>query len=383
MKLAVIGPVYPFRGGIAHYTSKLSSSLMDSDHETHVISFKRQYPAWLYPGKSDKDPSQVGLRLKANYTLDPIYPWTWFNAAHTINEINPDGIIIQWWTTFWAPAYWGLINLLHRKRLKIVFIIHNVLPHEKKPWDAWFARQVLRLGDNHIVQTSKEEQRLLSLLPAAQPTLCSHPIYNIFPVDNSITKNKAREILNVVTENPILLFFGIIRPYKGLKYAIETVSNLRNEGTNVHMIVAGEFWEDIHKYEEQISNLELTNQVTLINRYIPDEEIGTIFTAADIFIAPYIGGTQSGVVTIAFNFDLPIVITENIFDELIMSNSTTRVVPPGNSQKLAEATAELLSIKRQDQSATEEADNSWLQLVTTIEELINQGEPNIKRTDQK
>ena len=112
LKFVVIGPVYPYRGGIAHYTSLLSRSLMERGHELHIISFRRQYPSLLYPGNSDKDPSQSGLRLDANYDLDPIYPWTWINTAQKIKAIEPQAVIIQWWTTFWAPALWVLSRML-------------------------------------------------------------------------------------------------------------------------------------------------------------------------------------------------------------------------------------------------------------------------------
>ncbi|MFC1923025.1 glycosyltransferase [Chloroflexota bacterium] len=375
MKLAVIGPVYPYRGGISHYTSMLSYSLMDSDHDTHVISFQRQYPAWLYPGKSDKDPSQVGLRLEAKYTLDPIYPWTWFNTAKNIKEINPDGVIIQWWTTFWAPAYWVLIRRLKKFGLKTVFVIHNVIPHEALPWDKWIAYNVLRLGDAHLVQAANEEDRLLSLIPDAHPTLCPMPVFNLFPVENSITNNEAKEILGVRTDIPLLLFFGIVRPYKGLKYAIEVVSILKNNGVKVQLIVAGEFWDEIAAYEDQISHLRLNDQVTLVNKYIPDEEVGSYFTAADVFVAPYIDGTQSASVKTALSFNLPIVVTQCVADEILRNNELTRVVPNGDSEALADAINELISLNLPDIKSNYQDDESWKKQVLAIENLVRQAQP--------
>ena len=376
MKLAVIGPVYPYRGGIAHYTSMLSRSLMDCDHETHVISFKRQYPAWLYPGKSDKDPSLVGLRLKAKYTLDPIYPWTWFNTANTIQEINPEGVIIQWWTTFWAPAYWVLIRRLRRLGLKTVFVIHNVIPHESLPWDKWIARNVLRLGDAHLVQATNEKDRLLSLIPDAHPTLCPMPVFNLFPVENSLTKNEAKEILGIRKDIPLLLFFGIVRPYKGLKHAIEAVSILKNTGVRVQLIVAGEFWEEIATYKDQISHLHLNDQVTLVNKYIPDEEVGSYFTAADVFVAPYIDGTQSASVKTAISFNLPVVATDCVADEILRNNELTRVVPSGDSIALAEAISELISLNLTDIKSNNQDVESWTKQILAIENLVRQVQPS-------
>ena len=356
---------------------------MDSDHDTHVISFKRQYPAWLYPGKSDKDPSQVGLRLEAKYTLDPIYPWTWFNTAHIIQEINPDGVIIQWWTTFWAPAYWVLIRRLKKFGLKTVFVIHNVIPHEALPWDKWISRSVLRLGDAHLIQAANEENRLLSLIPDAHRTLCPMPVFNLFPVENSITKNEAKEILGVRTDIPLLLFFGIVRPYKGLKHAIEAVSILKNAGVKVQLIVAGEFWEEIAAYEDQISNFQLNDQVILVNKYIPDEEVGSYFTAADVFVAPYIDGTQSASVKTALSFNLPIVVTECVADEILRNNQLTRVVPNGDSDALAEAINELISLNLTDIKSNDLDVESWKKQVLAIENLVRQAQPGSNQQIRK
>ena len=375
LKLAVIGPVYPYRGGISHYTSMLSRSLMESDHETYVISFKRQYPAWLYPGKSDKDPSQVGLRMNAEYTLDPIYPWTWLNTANRIQEINPDGVIIQWWTTFWAPAYWVLIMRLRKWGLKTIFVIHNVIPHEALPWDKWIARNVIRLGDAHLVQAANEQNRLLSLIPDAHPTLCPMPVFNLFPVENSLTKNEAKEILGIRKDIPLLLFFGIVRPYKGLKHAIEAVSILKNTGVKVQLIVAGEFWEEIATYEDQISHLHLNDQVTLVNKYIPDEEVGRYFTAADVFIAPYIDGTQSASVKTAISFNLPVVVTECVADEILRNNDLTRIVPNGDSNGLAEAISEIISLNLTDIKSNNQVIESWTNQILAIEKLVRQVQP--------
>ena len=345
---------------------------MDRDHETHVISFKRQYPTWLYPGKSDKDPSQVGIRLNADYTLDPIYPWTWVNTAHQINELNPDIAMIQWWTTFWGPAYWVLTRRLRREGVKVVFVIHNVFPHEALPWDRWIARHVLRLGDAHLVQSANEEERLLSLIPGAHPTLCPMPVFNMFPVENSLTKDKAKEIVGIRKDIPLLLFFGIVRPYKGLKYAIEAVAILRDSGINVHLIVAGEFWEEIKTYEDQISDLNLNDQVTLINKYIPDEEVGIYFTAADVFVAPYIDGTQSASVKTALGFNLPNVVTECVRDEILSKRHSTRIVPSGDSKAMAAGISDLLTENKTNTRSYSQEDETWTNQVLAIEKLVSQ-----------
>ena len=371
MKIVVIGPVYPYRGGIAHYTTQLSIKLMESGHETFVYSFLRQYPALLYPGKSDKDPSKPAGKLEANYTLDPLYPWTWTKTVDEIIKINPEVVLIPWWTTFWAPAFWSVVKLLTGKGITVIFLIHNVIPHESKPWDKWIARQVLQIGDSHIVQSENEKERLLEILPNSNPILCPHPVYNQF-INGSEQNAEATQPLQGLDQAlPVLLFFGIVRTYKGLKFLIEAVSILKSSGILVQLIIAGEFWEKIEPYEEMIIQLDLSDLVFFFDRYIPDDEVSYFFNEANIFVAPYIDGTQSGSVKIALGFDLPIVVTECITDELLKSSDRVRIVPPADSQALASAIQKLIAGGFPEREIRTENDASWSHLISSIESLIS------------
>lgn len=374
MKLVVIGPVYPYRGGIAHFTSQLAHALIDNGHQTHIFSFRRQYPAWLYPGKSDKEPTSLPqLQLETKYTLDPIYPWTWLKTSKTIAKLNPDAVLIHWWTTFWAPAFWGLSNLLKKNGLQVIFMIHNVAPHEPLPWDNWLAKSVLQLGDAQIVQAANEQERLLSLLPNANSILCPHPIYNQFANEIEISRNEARNRIRIKQDLPTVLFFGIVRPYKGLKHAIEAISILKAEGIPVQLIVAGEFWENITEYEEQVIEMNLSDQITLFDRYIPNEEVGLFFTAADIFIAPYIDGTQSGSVKIALGFNLPVVVTDRVSDDILLNSESVQIIPSGDSRALSEAIRKFISDGLPKRTRTSNEDDGWNELVAVIETMVSQG----------
>jgi glycosyltransferase involved in cell wall biosynthesis len=377
VKFVVIGPVYPYRGGIAHYTSQLTKSLIENGHKTVTFSFRRQYPAWLYPGKSDKEPSHTGFKSNAEYTLDPIYPWTWINTAKAIAEIDPDAVLIQWWTTFWSIAFWSLSSLLRKYGLKVIYIIHNVAPHEPLPWDNWLVSKVLKNGAAFIVQSPNELERLQSLLPNANSILCSLPVFNQFAIETKISKTEAKHLLGLKNTHPMVLFFGIVRPYKGLKYAIQAISILKSKGIKFHLVVAGEFWENIHDYEEQINQLELSDQITIFDRYIPNEEVSLFFTAADLFIAPYIGGTQSGSVKIALYFNLPIIITDCISDELLAKSNLVTIVPSKNSESLANAMVELIAGDLPDFTQATNQDTSWSQLITAIENLTLQDQENL------
>jgi glycosyltransferase involved in cell wall biosynthesis len=378
LKLVLVGPVYPYRGGISHYTTQLSRALIDQGHDIRTFSFRRQYPSWLYPGVSDKETDISINPIEAKYLLDPIYPWTWAKTSSEIKKVNPEAVIVHWWTTFWAPAYWSIANLLIRSGLKVLYVIHNVAPHEPLPWDNWLARNVLKTGEAYIVQSKNEKNRLELLLPGAYSILCPHPIYYQFAGKDELSKVEARSRLGLNKEDPLILFFGIIRPYKGLKYALQAISILKEEGIIVRLLVAGEFWEDIEEYETLITDMDLSDQIVIFNRYIPNEQVALFFSAADIFIAPYVGGTQSGSVKIAMSFNLPIVATERISDDMLLNSEIVRIVPNEDSDALAEAIRELISADIQKLPVDAAPDNSWNELTTAIEKLVNRNVENMR-----
>jgi len=369
MRISMIGPVYPYRGGIAHYTGQLIQALVAQGHAVQTISFKRQYPGWLYPGASDKDPSRSRLQVEAEYLLDPLYPWTWQKTVRQIIQQQPELVVIQWWTTFWAPAYAWLAGALHRQGLKVVYVIHNVLPHEQRFFDPWLARLALRQGHAFVAQTEREKGRLLSLLPGRTVAVCPLPMYTLM-ADARLPREEARRSLGYPLDRPLLLFFGIIRPYKGLKYLLDALSKLVDMPSAPHLIVAGEIWEDKEAYQAQIKELGIADRVRLEDRYVPDEEAVVMFSAADMLVAPYVDGTQSAAAGLGLGFGLPLVVTEVVAGGIAPENQVNvRVVPAADSTALAQAIRQLLDyppIPGIDPIAPE-AD--WQRLVRTLEAM--------------
>jgi glycosyltransferase involved in cell wall biosynthesis len=366
MNLTIIGPVYPFRGGIAHYTTMLARALDAYGHRVQVISFRRQYPIWLYPGSSDKDPSKKPLKFKAEYLLDPLFPWTWIRAANYIVKGQPDLVVIQWWTTFWAIPFAILSWQLKRHGIPVIYLIHNVLPHEQRLWDRWLARQALSHGRNFVTQTTDEQERLLSIIPNAHIDTCPHPVYSSF-FEHKIPKSEARKRLHLPQDTLVLLFFGIVRPYKGLKHLIDALGLLCERGIKPHLVIAGEFWENKQNYIDQIKKQELSSQVHIVDRYIPNEELEILFSAADLFVAPYTGGSQSGAVEMALGFGLPVVVTD-IIAQGISENSrnSCSIVPPGDAMSLAKAIDDFIQNPNLDSIQTHPATDDWERLVKTL-----------------
>lgn len=363
MRFSLVGPIYPFRGGIAHYTTSLARAF-SAQYPTQIISFRRQYPKWLYPGDSDQDPSQQPLTLEANYSLDSLNPFTWYQTARAIQRFQPNLTIVQWWTTFWAPAFGGLLHLLERARCPTLVLIHNVLPHEPRPWDAPLTRWAWQRSRFFVTQTPTEHARLAQLRPNAVAKLAPMPVFDMF-ADQQLPPAEAKARLGLAPELPVILFFGLVRPYKGLKYLVEAWALLKQRGVQFQGVVAGEFWEEQADYEAQLARLGLQDCVRLEGRYIPNEQVSWYFSAADVFAAPYVGGTQSAAVNMALSFGLPLVVTHAAWLPA-EAHYPAACVPPANAEALADALQDLLTKPRLDPTLRATAGPSWQSLVDTI-----------------
>ena len=307
MKVVLVGPVHPFRGGIAHYTTLFSQELLARGHETQLISFSRQYPAWLYPGTSDVDPSTNPFTAHdPKYWIDTLNPITWGLTFWRMWRFRPDVIIFQWWTTFLAPL-WIVLGILCRliSGSPLVFICHNVFPHESREWDKWLAWLTLRWGSNFVVQSVAEEERLRQIISKANITVVPMPAFHMFN-GNVIDRATARDTLGIAHDSNVMLFFGIVRAYKGLDLLLDAMPKVSLVVDNLCLQIAGEFWEDKEMYRRQIEQLGLTDKVSVSDRYIPNEEIAIYFSAADVLVAPYRYVTGSAVAQIALSFGLPI-----------------------------------------------------------------------------
>jgi D-inositol-3-phosphate glycosyltransferase len=373
VKVALIGPVYPYRGGIAHYTTLLAQALRSHGHEVLLVSFRRQYPQWLYPGKSDRDPSQQAMQIEAEFSLDPLSPSSWGQTRRRIAEFGPQQVVINWWTTFWGPAFASLAGWLRKDGLTVTFLIHNVMPHEAKPWDRWITRWALRSGSFYIVQTEGEKERLRDLLPQARVVLTPHPIYDMFTAQR-MDPAAARARLGLPAEGYVVLFFGIVRRYKGLGVLLQAMARPELSTMQPVLLIAGEFWEDKSRYLELAHALGLSTQVRIEDRYIPNEEVPLFFSAANLLVAPYTGGTQSGAVKMAMGFGLPCVISQQLVDESMNANlgKTVFAAEAGSPESLAKALLQALQLLPA-RIAFHSGDGGWETLVKILERHTESG----------
>ena len=341
MKICLIGPTYPYRGGIAHYTTLLCRALRRS-HDVKFISFKRQYPRILFPGQSDKDTSREPLMIdNVDYLLDSMNPLTWIEVFKSINAYKPDKIIIPWWVAFWAPQFWTIVSLVkHNVESEVVFICHNVIEHESHRLKKLATKAFLSKADRIITHSQEDTLRLKDLLGNGVNAITAfHPTYTDLS-NRRYTKEQARDNLGL-TGN-VLLFFGFVRQYKGLDVLLDAMPIMMKE-KNITLLIVGEFWSDKQSYLDQIGRNGTSANVRIVDKYVPNEEIGIYFAASDLVVQPYISASGSGICQIAYGFDRPVVATNvGSLSEVVRDGVNGRLVEPGNPPKLARVILESL-----------------------------------------
>jgi glycosyltransferase involved in cell wall biosynthesis len=378
VRLCVVGPTYPYRGGISHYTTLLVRHLRDAGHETHLYSFTRQYPRWLFPGKTDADPSSQPLRTECEYILDPVNPLTWRRLYRRVRAAAPDMLILQWWVPYWTPCLTAISRSVRRSTdIPILYICHNVIPHEGGgPLDRRLAKAALGQGHAFLVHSEADRKHLLALLPGATVVKAHHPIYAELANQNgALSPATLRERLRLPSDRPVLLFFGLVRPYKGLEVLIQALPRVL-ERLPVHVLVAGEFWSPPEVYERVAREAGVEGGITFVDRYVPNEELRAYFDLANVVVLPYVSATQSGVAQLAFGCGKPVITTQvGGLPEIVEDGSTGLLVPPGDPAALAAAIVRYFedglgpAMAAAVQESVARGRFSWQALVQTIEEL--------------
>jgi glycosyltransferase involved in cell wall biosynthesis len=297
-------------------------------------------------------------------------PFTWFNVARKIVRDRPDMTIFPWWTVFWAAPFLFIIWVLKLfSKTKIVFICHNILEHERNRLKNVISKWVLSGGDYFIVHSEEEKERLIKITGKTEVMVNFHPTYESFN-SGQIPRDKAKERLQIKEEN-ILLFFGFVREYKGLTYLIQAMPDILNH-VDARLVIAGEFWEEKSHYLKLINSLDLGEKVTIVDRYIPNEEIPYFFYASDIVILPYTSVTGSGLVQLAFGFHKPVVVSRiGALSEVVCDKKTGFLVSPKDPREIAKAVVEFFNESPRDEMIEwikrENEKFSWDHLVDTIE----------------
>ena len=372
MKIAMIGPVHPYKGGIAHYTDLLCRALREDGNEVQLYSFKFQYPKLLYK-KPQKDMKSSGFGTNdADFCIHTLNPFNWIKVAGRIKKQKPELIILQWWHPYFAPCFWSICKLLRRE--KILFVCHNVFPHERFHLDRLLTKWTLGCGRYFITQSKMDARDLLSVKHDAVYRVTPHPTYGMF-CKQGMSMQKAREQLQIDQGQRVLLFFGFVRKYKGLQYLLEAMKLLKERDFKVQLWVVGDFGEDKDEYVEQIRRFKIEDQVQMVEGYVPDDEVEKYFAASDLVVLPYLSATQSGIVQIAFGFEKPVLVTEvGGLPDVVTNGKTGYVVEPQSAEMIAEAIMDYYINNRREafvsQIEKEKDRFSWKTFVDTMMEMV-------------
>jgi D-inositol-3-phosphate glycosyltransferase len=308
LKAILLGPAHPLRGGIANFNESLGIAFIKNSIETEIISFSFQYPTFLFPGKTQKSDSKAPENLTIHSLLSSVNPITWWRTANYIKKQSPDIIIVQFWLPLMGMALGSVIRLLGKKnRPRIVAVVHNAKPHEKRFGDEFLTKYFLNVCDGFVTLSKSVLDDLTEFTDNTNKIFVPHPIYDIF--GDKVEKDEARDFLELDKQARIILFFGIIRKYKGLGLLLKALAIDRVRKLNLKVLVAGEFYEDKNQYYQQISEYGLKDSVIISNKFISNDEVKQYFCAADLIVQPYLSGTQSGVTQIAYNFERPMLVT--------------------------------------------------------------------------
>jgi glycosyltransferase involved in cell wall biosynthesis len=335
-----------------------------------VITFKRQYPAWVFPGTTQLEPDETS-RIPTDQLIDSINPLNWYSVGRTIRQHRPDLLIITYSIPFFGPCY-GTIARIVARGTRVLYLCHNIVPHERRVGDTSFTRYALSAGNAFIVQSDRVERELLAFFPRAVYKKVPHPVYNMF--GPSIDRNQARKQLGM-TADRICLFFGFIRKYKGLEVLLDAMALLKD--TDIHLLVVGECYGDERSYDNQVRVLGIERSVTLHIEYVPQDQVGLYFSAADVVILPYLSATQSGIAQIAYNFNKPVIATRvGGLAEIVVDGKTGILIPPGDKHALADSMRRFFERENTESYVNnvreEKRKYTWEAMAGAVEELASQ-----------
>lgn len=337
MKIVVVGTSHPYRGGIAAFTDRLATEFVREGTDIEVVTFKLQYPSFLFPGKTQYSDAKAPEGFPIERKVNSVNPLNWITVGKEIRKKNPDIVIFTYWMSFFAPCFGKIARVIKCNRhTKCIGLIHNMIPHEKSFLDKMLPPRFVKAMDGFVALSKSVLDDVASLDKDNKPKVFTpHPLYDHF--GEIMDRSEAAKHLNLDPNYRYLLFFGLVRAYKGLDLLIDAFADARLRKYPVKLLVAGEFYDDPKPYLEQIEKLGLNDFVIIENQYIKDNNVKYYFNIADMVVQPYKSATQSGVTQIAYHFEKPMLVTDvGGLGEIIPNGKVGYVVEPKPSA-IAEA----------------------------------------------
>ena len=372
-KIVIIGSAYPLRGGLSAYNERLARAYLQRGDEVIIYTFSLQYPSILFPGKTqystDPAPADLDIRVKIN----SVNPLNWIWIGQEIRDLKPDLVLIKFWIPFMAPCLGTIARIIRKnKHSKIISIIDNIIPHEKRTGDRWLGNYWVKSVDGFVVMSKSVLNDLDSFDKSKPKLFCPHPLYDHF--GEIQPKAIAKKELSLDVDGKYILFFGFIRDYKGLDLLLNAMADERIRSMNIKLLVAGEFYTNSKPYFEIINQKNLTESVVMTGDFIPDSDVAKYFNACDIVVQPYKDATQSGVTQIAYHFNKPM-ITTNVggLAEIVPDGKVGYVVEP-KIKEIADAIVKFYKEEKEIEFSAnvkiEKEKYSWERMTETIDKLL-------------
>jgi len=328
MRIAIVGPAHPLRGGgISSFNERLALHFQSEGYHVDIYSFSLQYPNFLFPGKSQYTDEPAPKNLNIFTKINSVNPFNWYKVGKELREKKYDLLIVRFWMPFFAPCLGYILKQVRKnKSSKIVCIADNIIPHEKRWGDKMLIRFFLGKLDGCVTMSQSVMKDLKSIDPSIPTILADHPLYDNY--GDKVPKSVARQRLDIPAEDKILLFFGFIRRYKGLDMLLDALANERISQIGVKLLIAGEFYGEKEYYLQKIKELKLEDRIFLHTHFIANAEVATYFSASDAVVLPYRSATQSGITQIAYHFDIPMIATDvGGLPELVKDGRVGWIVP--------------------------------------------------------
>jgi len=375
-RIIILGTAYPYRGGLASFIEMLASTFGKQGKQVDIITFRLQYPEWLFPGKTQYSESPAPDDLYIKRMINSMHPFNWIRVGMYIRKICPDALILKYWTPFMAPCLGTISRIVSKNRHTVILTqLDNVVPHEKHFYDRLLTRYFINSVHGFIYMSQRVKEDLDSFTTTKPSVFAPHPLFSNF--GEKVPRDQACQRLNLNADKRYLLFFGLIRDYKGLDLMLDVWANLRKNGqaVNKKLIVAGEFYSDKNRYIQQMERLCITSDVLWHDHFIRDEDVKYYFSAADVLVQPYKSATQSGVTQIAYQFETPVIVT-NVggLSEIVSDGQTGFVVEP-DAMSITKAIEKIFEDDRLQQIAenmiSEKRLFSWDYFTEKLEKLYD------------
>lgn len=310
MKILIIGPAYPYRGGLAAFNERMARQFVADGHEVKIMTFTLQYPSFLFPGKTQYSEEPVPSDLNITRSINSVNPFNWIRQGFKLRNEDADLAVVRYWLPFMSPCLGTVSRCLRGNgKTKVVALIDNMIPHERHFTDRLFSKYFVGSVDGFLYMSHSVGRDLATFDNRKPRRFSPHPVYDIF--GEKTDKVSACTKLCIDADKKYVLFFGFIRDYKGLDLLMEAFADkLLREDASLRLIVAGEFYGNEEKYKALEKKLGLEGRILWFSEFIPDNKVSLFFSAADIVAQPYKSATQSGVTQVAYHFEKPMVVTD-------------------------------------------------------------------------